>query len=362
MGLLTRNRADGNASAFAPSPGETLDEPPVESRSSSGGQRRKPRKHRDAVGEWTFGTHLKTRAVHGLLVVALVCGPIAAVGLAAQLAGGSDSTVTAAPVTAVIDDPGPAERASAAAQRLVGAWLSASRDDASSLQAQLAQPVNDLDLALPATRPAAPARLWVDDLAALSNGRWTVTVGALTGAAGTTSYYTVPVQTDAVGAVALALPARAVGPVKAAVADPDEGGPSLSLSDPAALTAAGYLAALTGGAGDIDRWTSPDAMLPAIDPAPCSAVKVQQVQTTADPVPAPTNDGAELGVLVTASCTAPASARGADPLVTVSQYPLLLRARGSRWEVARTNPTLAQPGAQTSTQPSPDPTPTASTR
>lgn len=362
MGLLTRTRAaSGDAPASAPTSPEPLTEA-GESRRAF--RRRQARASRRAAGEWTFGTHLKTRAVHALLVVAFVSGPVALLGLGVGLGSGSRADVTTAPAVAVTADPGPAERASAAAERLVNAWLSANRDDVDALQTQLAQPVTDLDLQLPNTRPAAPTRIWIDDLTALPDHRWTVTVGALTGAAGTASYYTVPVQTDELGAVALTLPARTTGAVKAAAGALDGAGTSLSLSDPAAVTAAGYLAALTGGTGDIDRWTSPSpsAPLPAISPAPCRTVKVQQVQTTADPVPAPTNDGVELGVLVTATCTAQATAQGADPVVTVSQYPLLLRARGSRWEVAGTNPTLTQPAAKPSAPPSPEPSATPSAR
>ena len=225
---------------------------------------------RGAAGEWTFGTHLKTRAVHALLVVAFVSGPVALLGLGVGLGAGTRAEITTAPAMAVTADPGPAERASAAAERLVSAWLSANRDDVDALQTQLAQPVTDLDLELPNTRPAAPTRIWIDDLTALPNRRWTVIVGALTGAAGTASYYTVPVQTDDLGAVALTLPARTTGPVKAAAGDLDGAGTSLSLSDPAAVTAAGYLAALTGGTDDIDRWTSPGAPLPAIEPSTLS--------------------------------------------------------------------------------------------
>lgn len=326
MGLLTR-RPEPEVAAV--SPAAAADTPAPE-------RRRWSRRAKQVTGdtEWTFGVSLATRAVHAGLLACLAAGPIA---LVAAAVGSQPAVVQAPPAAAVADTTGTVVKASAAAQRLVVAWLTASRTDEATLEAQLLEPASGVNLQLPAVRPASPGRVWLEDAAAVGGGRWLVTVGAQGGAAGAVSYYAVPVQVDAAGAVALTLPARTAAPTKPSPPHLD-GSTDLAIgdSDPVSVTLQGYLTALVAGSGDLDRWTAPGAPVTAVDPAPCRSVQLQQVQAAADDLPVPT-DGAQLAVVATATCTARGGA------ATVSQYPLLLRARGNRWEIAATNPALTAP-------------------
>lgn len=363
MSFLTRRRADpfdaadeptdlatGTAAVPAagdPRPGRRL------GRSRAVGAT--PARPADPVGEWTFGTSLATRAVHIALVGCLATGPVALIYAATRVSSPVEQTLAAAPApqTSTTSDT---VQAAATAQRLVVAWLTASEADGPTLEAQLLEPDSSIDLQLPTTRPAAPSRVWTENVEALTINRWAVTIGAQGGSAGTGTYYLVPVQVEASAAAALTLPARTPGPVKASVGSLDATDPPLAIAaaDPASVTVSGYLDALLAGSGDLDRWTSPGATLTAISPAPCRSVDVQEVTTAADQMPTASVDDTQLTVLAVATCTAPpvkAAGTGATQVAasTVSQYPLVLCARGGRWEVSATNPALTDPTAPAST-------------
>lgn len=373
MSFLTRRRADPFDAADEPTDLATgtaavpaAAEPRPGRRLGHGrGARATPAR---PVGEWTFGASLATRAVHIALVGCLATGPVALIYAAAHASSPVEQVSAAAPTpqTSTTSDT---VQAAATAQRLVVAWLTASEADGPTIEAQLFEPDSSIDLQLPTTRPAAPSRVWTENVEALTINRWAVTIGAQGGPAGTGTYYLVPVQVDASGAAAaLTLPARTPGPVKASVSSLDATDPPLAIAaaNPASVTVSGYLDALLAGSGDLDRWTSPGATLTAISPAPCRSVDVQEVTTAAaDQIPTASVDGTQLSVLAVATCAASpvkAAGTGATPVgaSTVSQYPLVLRARGGRWEVSATNPALTDPTAPETTPPASSPSTTGS--
>jgi len=99
---------------------------------------------------------------------------------------------------------------------------------------------------------------------------------------------------------------------------------------------------LLTGTGDVTRYVSPGTSITSVAPAPYSAVRVLEVRTDQDlrdsPMVVPR--GSDLHVLVTAAATV-----SAEQQITV-QYPLTLKVRASRWEVASLDPaplTNAQP-------------------
>jgi len=115
-----------------------------------------------------------------------------------------------------------------------------------------------------------------------------------------------------------------------------------ALSEPLASMVGQFLGALLTGTGDVTRYVSPGTSITSVAPAPYSAVRVLEVRTDQDlrdsPMVVPR--GSDLHVLVTAAATV-----SAEQQITV-QYPLTLKVRASRWEVASLDPaplTNAQP-------------------
>lgn len=376
MGLLNRDRRRGavdddpedlaggvfagTESSERPSPAAPQQtRRPAGGRSSRGRLKdrlgRSSRQQQHTQVAWHQGTALAARAVHVALIVALVSGPIAL----AVAAGGPSGRNR--PTTAVSDSPGvstlEATRASAAGERVVLTWLTGTQTDEPALQAQLMTALPPT-FALPDTKPAPLNQMWVDSAQEVTSGRWQVVVGARGGAAGDQSFFAVPVLVDAGGAAALTLPARTNPPASPdARLAPAQGLTSVTSEDPVYQTVDGYLAAFLSVGGELDRWVAPGATVEPVHPRPCRTVKLNDVRTIVDEVPAPDRNGMRLAVIATASCSATAG----NP--TVSQYPLVLQVRDGRWEVAADNPGLAtspDPTVASSTTPAPSANPTAS--
>lgn len=363
MGLLNRDRRRADVYDDPKGPGddadEFLDQPaPVASEQQRTGRRSKrsrtARQKPNRVA-WHQGTALATRAVHLALVAALVSGPLAL----AVAASGSSGTV-GPPSSAVSDSTAAgaleSSRAAAAGERVVLTWLTGTQTDEPALQSQLMTPLPPT-FALPDTKPAAPDQVWVDSAEEVAAGRWQVVVGARGGTAGAQSYFAVPVLVDAVGAAALTLPARTNPPAAPdARQAPAEGLTSVTAEDPAYQTVGGYLTAFLSGGGELDRWVAPGVTAQPVQPRPCRTLKLDDVRTATDEVPAPDLNGMQLAVIATATC------RASMGSPTVSQYPLILQVRDGRWEVSADNPGLAtSPGpAVPSPTPAPTPDPAAS--
>lgn len=314
--------------------------------------RRRPGRERPAGVAWQHGDVLATRALHALLVAALVAGPAALLWLAAGHHASSSVATLPAPSAPSTDQAGTV-RASAAAQQLVFTWLTASAADLSALQ-RLTAAALPTTINLPEKKPAPPAEQWVVEAEAIEPGHFRVVVAAV-GTSGGVAYYAVPVTLTDATAIAATLPARTTRP--AALADPKDLAPrltALASSDPAYNTVGGYVTAYLTGSAQLDRWTSPDSGLTAIIPRACVRVHLDQV---AVPEAAAATPGTTLPILATATCTT------GDGSVTTSQYGLELHLRDGRWEVAAEAPGLLTSDESHTPQPTdPSTTPTPSTR
>lgn len=275
------------------------------------------------AGPWPDSNALATKLFLGLIVVAVLCGPIA-LGFAA-------TRQHAAPDTAA-QDHGPQEEASSAttsdearagveAAAFVEVWLTATREQAAQVAAMLLDPPEDLQLpAKPSGRVAADA-ITADPVPA--TGRWVITVRSrhTDGA----RWWLVEVLVDGDKAAITALPSQIPAPP-----NPDRDArpdlEQLPATHPAADTASEFLTAMLTGDGDITRWSSPGSALAAIAPAPCVevAVAVSAAAAAAD-IP---DTGQELDLSVDVTCHA------SDDSTRLAQYGLHLRGRDGRWEVA----------------------------
>ncbi|MGW4516413.1 conjugal transfer protein [Streptomyces sp. NPDC004393] len=268
----------------------------------------------------------------------IAAGPIA---LAVAVAS-TPTTVAAAPAakpTAVrtatsAADPG------GYAQVFVGAWLRSSANDETSAQARLAQSMApDVELPDPAAdAQSAPGSVTAVRSAQRADGAWSVTVAAQY-AGGSVRYYAVPVASDSTGSSftvtgapgVVAGPARAEVPKSSYAVTVPEGNLSSAIGQ--------FLAAYLTGAGEVDRYLAPGVQLPAVSPAPYTAVSVQEVSAVeeaaaVEQVPA---DGTKVRVLASVEAR---DATGRWPLA----YELTLKARSGRWEVAALQSGTAQDG------------------
>lgn len=277
--------------------------------------------------QWTGGPRLRTRAVHGVLVAALVTGP-AALALTVGQAALATAPSAAPPAAAAAPAGGEQAAVGELARQLVVRWLQTPRGGENQLSDLVA--ITGLQLAdtpLIATDPATA------QLVETGPGQWSVTVGVTVTDATAVPlrrYFEVPVRytKDTGAVVALTLPAPVAAPAAAPV-------PSLgyqytaSLTDPVAVAAGEFLGSLLTGAGDVTRFVSPGTTIAAVTPAPYTAVQVRTVATNVDlRGTATSTDLQQVRVLVTAAATATPK-----QVVTV-QYALTLTTREGRWEVS----------------------------
>lgn len=304
---------------------------------------------------WTGGPTLRTRAVHGVLVAALVTGPAALVLTVVLPVLAAAPTVAAGAVAA---PPAGGEQAAVGelAQQLVLRWLQTPRGDEKLLN----DLVDTTGLQLPATPMTATAPA-TTQLVSTGAGQWSVTVGVtVTDATGVPvrRYFTVPVRYSegSRAVVAAALPAPVAAP-------PAASRPTLgyryeaSPTDPVAVASGEFLGALLTGAGDVTRFVSPGTTgIVAVTPPPYSGVKVRTVATDIDLRGAAAGTGPEqVRVLVTAAATVTA-----EQVVTV-QYALTLTTREGRWEVSALDaaPLLSQDTSSPLQNPSVPPAPSS---
>lgn len=293
--------------------------------------------------QWTGGSALATKVSTGVLWTALIAGPVALLLVFVLAAGGSAPVApSAAPAP---DRSGEQAAVSEFAGRFVAVWLRSVRGQ----EKQLAPYVRAARVALPeqAWPAGTPA---IADIRPSSKTTWTVTVAVPVGP--TTAdplpvwrYFVVSVHMDEAGAlVALTLPAPVAAP-RPAEAPKLDYRYRASMDAPVAAAAQQFLEALLTGTGDVSRYISPGAPITAVQPASATALKVTDVETDrelpADRAPA---EGDQVRVLVTATAT---TGPGRHNVV---QYPLTMRVRGGRWEVAQID--LAPALSAESTQPS----------
>jgi hypothetical protein len=344
--------ADGAPGSGSPWTGGP-DRPATPPSSGGGGDGENPPPQ---VVEWSNGPALVTKAWGALLALALLAGPAALAWTllrpeptpVAAAAGASRTTETAA--------------ASERAIELVETWLRADSNDKQLLASLTNAPVGTLPQTGLTIRDSSVARAEQAE-----DGVWSVTVGVDVAepAPGSTPapsggkakkdeeeaevplvwvrrYFQVPVLVDrtetewsgpALAVTALALPAPVPGPA-AAAEPPDLDYPeTISPTSAAGQSAAGFLAAMVAGDGEISRYLRPGTSISAVTPAPYSAATVTGIKGSHEVSDDPADtDGTH--ALITVELTR------LDGNKTTAQYVLTLQARDSRWEVAGVEPAV----------------------
>ncbi len=301
---------------------------------------------------WTNGSALGSWGFTVLLVVAIACGPVA-LGVA-TLSGGPS---TAAPRPEQTKPPSPLRQSTGAfAIGYVGAWLSATQDDATALEAysntsaiQLSKlPFQYRNIAVASTTDTGGDLLQVTVAADLKDE--TILPGD--GDQWPRRYFQVTVLTASDTLTAIGLPAPMAGPPTVTAAPQLDYSETIASTSAAGTTVSAFLGAYLTGQGATQPYTAPATEIPGIEPAPYSSVTVASIQVASSPADHP-RDGDTLQVY--AAVTA-ANAAGQQ---ATSNYVLNLRARADRWEVAAVGvkPALAT----TDSPPTPEPSGTSNT-
>lgn len=305
------------------------------------------------TAQWTNGARLGSRGVTIALAAALVCGP-AALALTA-FSGGSSSEAAPRVVSSAQASP-LQQSAGSFAAGFVGAWLTADRDDTAALDAY-----TSANIELPKTgfqyRDLAVASATTTDdglvqIVVAANVKDDTVDATSKGDQWPRRYFQVTV-TDAGNTLsAVGLPAPVTGPRHSTDGVALGYGETISTSSAAGKSVNAFLAAYLTGQGDTEPYTSPSKSIPPIDPAPYTELSVTTLTATTTPAEHPT-DGASVNVYATVT-----AANSVGQQVTAT-YPITLRARADRWEVAAlgTAPTLSNSDSAT-TAPSATPAPT----
>jgi hypothetical protein len=343
--------ADGASSTGSPWAGGTdQPAPPPSSGGGGDGESTPPQ-----VVEWSNGPALVTKAWGALLALALLAGPAALVWTALRPEPAPVSTASGA--TSIAEEAAANERA----VELVETWLRADSDDQQLLTSLTNAPVGSLPQEGLTIRDSSVAQIEPAD-----SGVWSVTVGVDVAepAPGSTPppagggakadeeaevplvwvrrYFQVPVLVERadtkwsgadLAVTALALPSPVSGP--AAVAAPPELDypETISPTSTAGQSAAGFLAAMIAGDGEITRYLRPGTSISAITPAPYAAVAVTGIKGSHEVLDDPADDDGT-HALITAELTR------LDGNKTTAQYVLTLVARDGRWEVAGIEPAV----------------------
>ncbi|WP_324199050.1 conjugal transfer protein [Nocardia amamiensis] len=163
---------------------------------------------------------------------------------------------------------------------------------------------------------------------------WSVTVSVRVGKSGaatapeTRQFYRVAVSVSDGRLRALSVPAVVQPPAKGVDLKLAYGSPCAA-DTPLAQVAAGFLGALLAGTGDVARYTTPDAGLAALKPAPFTAVEL--VSLSADDAGCGSS-AAKAQVLATVN---PKADTGATATLA---YPLTMIRNAGQWQVASIDP------------------------
>jgi Conjugative transposon protein TcpC len=279
---------------------------------------------------WTQGSAIATNVGYVLLCGMLLAGPVA-VGLhfldrAAPVAVASNADVQ--PGLTIAE-----QTAGSMATGFVAAWLSATREDATALEAYVStkslilpeSAIEYRDLRLVSITPDESGLMASAIVAATQPV--TVVDGDKTSTQWAPRYYQVLTQLDGSSIRVVGLPA----PIAAPAAPED----TLALAYPATVAssqgvgqaAAAFLTAYLTGDGELGRLIAPEADLSPVVPAPYTAVRFDEIRADVAPEGTPAN-GDQARVLVTVSGT---TAAGAE---LTSTYALTSIARDGRWEIA----------------------------
>lgn len=342
----------GGALAGAPGPdrpaaaAEPLDEAPRRWRDKF-----KPSGH-DPEGlttKWSSGNRLATRALGAAVVVALVSGPAHWT---------YDLFFTAEPTAVTAPQAGEDQRklsrrlvASEVAVQWVETWATATE----GTREKLGERWSGSGLVLP-VKASKISSVRVVEAVASAPGVWSVTVAAQVTEPGqepAQRYYQVPVEVAGevpgqITASPQSVPAVVPGPGAAAKVDHGDYGASVGETSAAGQTITQFLSALLAGQGQVDRYITPGASIVELpEGSRYASVQVSSIRSAAagddiDWQDAP-KDGSTVEVLVDATV-----ATDEEPKTGRSvSYPLLLTARGGRWEVTSIQPQLADSSTST---------------
>lgn len=296
------------------------DEPRNEKLKKAGRTKEEPAP-RVVAASWTKGQVHAATALKMLVWILVACGPIG-LGLGyLALVNSSRSVVAATPAPT---EPAGKQQAMELAQNAVVQWLTAHRGDEGQVVGLLPKadlPITPLRVSDPSTAEVS----WRDN-------SWVVTVAVTVDtttedvASSQRRYFQIPVGSDGAGSsIVLTLPAEVAGP---AVVAPGVHSyrSQVSPTDPVALAAKEFLAAMLTGVGDVTRYTAPDSTIRAIEPAPYTAVKVESAYASA-PLPEVPAEGDRIDLLVRVRTEV------LDEASIGLDYALSMTFRSARWEV-----------------------------
>lgn len=261
----------------------------------------------------------------------------------------------------VVDRSGEQAVAGEFATRVVVAWLTATRGEAT----ELAGLVEGADTAALQGDPLEADQVSVAGIESAGPGVWSVTVAAtVTDSEGEPQrrYLQVPVMVSGDAVTALALPS-VVSPPMIAAPPASAYRHAVPASSSINTTVSGFLSAYVAGSGDLSRYLTPGVEdIIAVTPAPFTEVQLVDLRaaSSVDANGTP-EDGEELQVLVVVTGTV-----SADHSLT-GTYALSLTARAGRWEISSINPapevrdTSQTPGTEDSVPGEPSPTGEGST-
>jgi hypothetical protein len=306
------------------------------------------------TAKWTNGSFLGSKGVSVLVLVALVCGPIALV----SSLGGRGQSAQSAPAAAPTTLTSLQQSAGSFAVGYVGAWLGASQDNSDALSDYTSTQSAALSPKPFSYRNAAVASLEVQ-----SRGNMVTAVVAadVQDASLTTSsdgngwprrYFQVTVSTVGNRLTAVGLPAPIAGPSASSDVPSLDYRAPVATSDPAGQSVVSFLTAYLTGQGSVQPYTSPSVTISGITPAPYASLTPVSIAASEQPAAHP-SDGTKVSVLATVTLQ---NSIGQKLSAT---YELVLRARADRWEIfaIESAPNLAPVSNSISTT-TPTPTPT----
>ncbi|WP_448812110.1 conjugal transfer protein [Agromyces bauzanensis] len=281
------------------------------------------------TSSWTQGSALAVRGGSLLLGGLLIAGPAA---LALHYLDRPATVAVAANQDMQAGLTSSEQTAGAVATGFVGAWLSATREDASLLETYVTTKTLILpdaateyrDLRLVSVTPSAERAM--ASAIVTATVATTVVDGEETKTTWVPSYFQVLTQLDGTAVRVVGLPAP--------IAAPQEPSETLALAYPQTVpsstgvgqAASAFLTAYLTGQGEIARLVAPDAEIFAVTPAPYTELRFDELRADVKTEGTPAN-GDRARVLVTVSGTA---ASGAS---LTSTYVLTSVARDGRWEI-----------------------------
>lgn len=337
-------------------PDEDVDdiEEPRDPEARAGGDVSSLGAHVVRIGNWTGVKASVTRAFTGLLLLALVSGPIA-FGLVVLRGLHQSPPVIERTSSGSAGTANDQAAAGAFAQDFVTTWLTSHEGEENRLDRFLS---DTSQVSLPQTA-ARVSGVTVSGITS-SEGVWSVTVSAVVAQRRSSmrQYFQVPVDDHDGSLVALSLPTPVAAPALGQAPTLDYLNP-VSVGTPVWSVTQNFLTAdLTGG--DVTPLTSPGTVIRPVSPAPYRSVAMQSAEANVAVSSSTPKTGDQVRELVTADAI---PVGGSTSQAISVEYALTLTARAGRWEVTAVDATPQIQGAPTpSANPSPttNPAPTTS--